>query len=493
MSLSGPPPNVHDQEEQRWLGEPPPLQLEGGQKKKKAGLQSSQTHRSVDTTSGGGGGAAAAALAAMGKPSGGGMAGVAAGMTTLKAVTKLKRAITPYYLQYNPKFETTNAKEMRQELRTHPQVVGAIDRIWTSITGYGKFLMYTGFIEKEPYVLLSIQVQKAVMEPDVFDEDVARKTAEDEWDSDSVEINGVKRIDHSAFHNALFELADIWTPEISPDTYSAFLWKLTQRITTLRVVVYDGLYDNKTFDNTQFFDLKHNKPSSKIWASVREKHHQQPIEVYYMMKQTVADVDSMQDPDAEVAFTDPHLCVRPSVHPSFDLVRALCLAARTLKLSSISLLLRQLLSLSFWKASRERALLHLLTCLLTTKHRISVAAVTRKLRSVWRICASRCMRMPLDLGGSTRPTLSSTSFLRCSTRPRGRSTPYRYRLHSGFHSQRQITKRRRLRRARRRVSPCGNRKHLRSRTRLRCSDWKRRRRRGVVAPTLGLRYLVAWE
>eukprot|EP01043_Picozoa_sp_COSAG02_P107294 COSAG02_NODE_43304_length_376_cov_0.635379_1_plen_104_part_01 len=99
----------------------------------------------------------------------------------------------------------------------------------------------------------TLQVQKAVMEPDVFDEDVARKTAEDEWNTDSVEINGVRRVDHSAFHKALFELADIWTPEISADTYSAFLWKLTQRITTLRVVAYEGLYDTKSFDNTQFF------------------------------------------------------------------------------------------------------------------------------------------------------------------------------------------------------------------------------------------------
>ena len=49
----------------------------------------------------------------------------------------------------------------------------------------------------------------------------------------------MRRIDHGAFHKALFELADIWTPEISPETYSAFLWKLTQRITTLRIVRFE--------------------------------------------------------------------------------------------------------------------------------------------------------------------------------------------------------------------------------------------------------------
>jgi FKBP-type peptidyl-prolyl cis-trans isomerase len=327
-SLPSRPPNVHDQEEQRWLSEPPPLQAESGSENKKvkatldaqysiaavASRASAIEERSTEPNRGKGASAAAAFTAAA-KPSGGsgsdtnsgGMAG--AGMTTLKAVTKLKRAITPYYLQYNPKFETSRAKDLREELRAHPQVVGAIDRLWTSITGYGKFLVYTGFIEKDPYVLLSIQVQKAVMEPDVFDEDVARKTAEDEWNTDSVEINGVRRVDHSAFHRALFELADIWTPEISADTYSAFLWKLTQRITTLRVVAYEGLYDTKSFDNTQFFELKHSKAASKAWARIRDKHHDQPTEVYYMMKQTVAEVDSMQDPDAELAFTDPHLFV----------------------------------------------------------------------------------------------------------------------------------------------------------------------------------------
>ena len=46
-------------------------------------------------------------------------------------------------------------------------MVGAIDRLWTAITGYGKFMVYTGYVEKDPYVLLSIQVQKAVMEPEV--------------------------------------------------------------------------------------------------------------------------------------------------------------------------------------------------------------------------------------------------------------------------------------------------------------------------------------
>ena len=46
------------------------------------------------------------------------------------------------------------------ELRLHPQVVGAIDRLWTAITGYGKFREYTGFIDREQYVLLSIQVSR---------------------------------------------------------------------------------------------------------------------------------------------------------------------------------------------------------------------------------------------------------------------------------------------------------------------------------------------
>jgi hypothetical protein len=44
-----------------------------------------------------------------------------------------------------------------------------------------------------------------------------------EWSHDSIEVDGVRRINHKAFHNALFELADIWTPDISADTYSAFL------------------------------------------------------------------------------------------------------------------------------------------------------------------------------------------------------------------------------------------------------------------------------
>ena len=40
--------------------------------------------------------------------------------------------------------------------------VGAIDRLWTSLTGYGKFRPYTGFLYQHDYTLLSVQVQKAV-------------------------------------------------------------------------------------------------------------------------------------------------------------------------------------------------------------------------------------------------------------------------------------------------------------------------------------------
>ena len=51
------------------------------------------------------------------------------------------------------------------ELRLHPQVVGAIDRLWTAITGYGKFREYSGFIDREQYVLLSIQVGRNALAP----------------------------------------------------------------------------------------------------------------------------------------------------------------------------------------------------------------------------------------------------------------------------------------------------------------------------------------
>ena len=51
------------------------------------------------------------------------------------------------------------------ELRLHPQVVGAIDRLWTAITGYGKFREYTGFIDREQYVLLSVQVSRNALAP----------------------------------------------------------------------------------------------------------------------------------------------------------------------------------------------------------------------------------------------------------------------------------------------------------------------------------------
>ena len=46
------------------------------------------------------------------------------------------------------------------------------------------------------------------MELDVFEEDVARKVSEEEWETDSREVDGERKIDHGAFHKALFELGE---------------------------------------------------------------------------------------------------------------------------------------------------------------------------------------------------------------------------------------------------------------------------------------------
>ena len=49
--------------------------------------------------------------------------------------------------------------------------------IWHAYDRYGKFKPYTGFLYQREYTLLSVQVQKAVMEPEVFDEALATKVS----------------------------------------------------------------------------------------------------------------------------------------------------------------------------------------------------------------------------------------------------------------------------------------------------------------------------
>ena len=58
----------------------------------------------------------------------------------------------------------------------------------------------------------------------------------------------------------------------------------TQRITTLRVAVYHGLHDRKSFDNAEFFEFEHDRDSSSRWAELRAEHHEKPAEVFYIMR-----------------------------------------------------------------------------------------------------------------------------------------------------------------------------------------------------------------
>ncbi|CAG9329088.1 unnamed protein product [Blepharisma stoltei] len=138
--------------------------------------------------------------------------------------------LVPYYLQGNRRFESNAMIEARNRIRNSPEVRESINRFWSLVK---KNPM--GRVEKEVYTQLCLCFSKLLL-PD-FSRDDSLKVIEEDWDTDSA---GADALDYKHFYDAIFQLADIWTEEVNPNTYAEFLIKIYRRITTKRVVTQNG-------------------------------------------------------------------------------------------------------------------------------------------------------------------------------------------------------------------------------------------------------------
>lgn len=136
----------------------------------------------------------------------------------------------PYYQQGNRKYESAGIIEQRNKIKHTAPVREAINRFWDLLPKDS-----TGRIQKPYYIELCLRFSKLLLPNFSKEESIA--VIEEDWENDSESCGSMN---YSQFYNALFQLADIWTEEISPNSYSDFLLKIFRRITCKKFVNKDG-------------------------------------------------------------------------------------------------------------------------------------------------------------------------------------------------------------------------------------------------------------
>jgi hypothetical protein len=104
----------------------------------------------------------------------------------------------------------------RKELKKHPLVTKAIDRFWFLLLK-NKF----GCLSQQVYMEFSVRLYKIINVDFVYND--AFKTAQDDWLRESQHQQSMS---YNMFFDSLFELADIWCPDISAASYATFLEKV---------------------------------------------------------------------------------------------------------------------------------------------------------------------------------------------------------------------------------------------------------------------------
>ena len=136
----------------------------------------------------------------------------------------------PYYQQGNRKFESAGMIDQRNKVKHTSEVRSSINRFWDLLPKTTE-----GRIDKQNYVDLILRFSKLLI-PDFSKEEILAVVEED-WANDS---EGADSLSYSQFYNALFQLCDVWTEDISASGYSEFLMKIYRRITCKRTLLPDG-------------------------------------------------------------------------------------------------------------------------------------------------------------------------------------------------------------------------------------------------------------
>ncbi|KAL3659232.1 hypothetical protein V7S43_015810 [Phytophthora oleae] len=136
----------------------------------------------------------------------------------------------PYRKQGNHNLYTEDNLLKRQKLMEDPNVLKAIQRFWETFTCIRRG---AETIPVHDYVDVFMKFYKALVTPSEFSVGEARFIVEKDWARDSIDGESMSKL---LFFGSLFEVADIWTIDISAHEYASFLNKLFERVT---MTIYD--------------------------------------------------------------------------------------------------------------------------------------------------------------------------------------------------------------------------------------------------------------
>lgn len=117
---------------------------------------------------------------------------------------------------------------MRYVLKNNQLIRSIIKRFWETHTK-----TKSGEIDKEEYTGFLIKVQRALYED--FNYAQAKDIAEKEWSHD---CSNADRMNFHEYFDAMFEMVDTWTDDISVESYVDFLEKLYSRITQQKMSAF---------------------------------------------------------------------------------------------------------------------------------------------------------------------------------------------------------------------------------------------------------------
>eukprot|EP00698_Gefionella_okellyi_P001584 TRINITY_DN11512_c0_g1_i1.p1 TRINITY_DN11512_c0_g1~~TRINITY_DN11512_c0_g1_i1.p1 ORF type:complete len:503 (+),score=91.09 TRINITY_DN11512_c0_g1_i1:94-1602(+) len=136
----------------------------------------------------------------------------------------------PVWKQGNLSTYDDDKLSQRHHLRHNEMIHEVIDMFW-DVASEG------GLIKEESYQIMNRGMYRALIE-DFVEEECYQSTVSD-WEYDR---KGKPRISLQMFHSSMFELADVWTDEISDTVYRDFLLALFYRIAHRNA---DGTYSWK--------------------------------------------------------------------------------------------------------------------------------------------------------------------------------------------------------------------------------------------------------
>jgi hypothetical protein len=143
---------------------------------------------------------------------------------------------------------TPNHTSWRMALSDDPAVVASIEKYWVALTTSDATPPQNRTVSKEKYVSFAVKLCKALFGVEEFTREEAVRVANNDWTKDQ----GKKRtMNFAEFSRTIFEIADLWTVDVSARSYTSFLDKVFARIT---VTAFDN--DSNKYTSEFKADLK---------------------------------------------------------------------------------------------------------------------------------------------------------------------------------------------------------------------------------------------